>query len=521
MNGATFNMYGGSIVGNYSVAKGSGMAITTTSASQTTDGVKTTFYTTVNMYGGTISGHEGSYGGAILLQNKTVFNMYGGSITNNHARKEGGALCLYTESTVNMHGGSMTDNTSEDRGGGIKFNAGTTGNFTGGTVTGNSAAKYGGFINAHGIDAKITMKDMKIYGNESENYGGAIAITWNAIFNMDNCEVYDNVAGEGGAMYLAHKTTCNLTDVKVYDNYSKDAGGAFYLDVGNNINFTNVKIMNNESVANGGAIYTRANLYLKDCLISGNVSGKDGGGIATSGAWTYGNLPENTNGYVGRGQGTVIENTKIEGNTCVGRGGGAFMAKKNWNTIIDSEFTNNTSGETGSALFVGDDLKVVGMTVTGNTSNTDGYAVYFRENSYDGQSYQQAIHQMGGNVIVRDNVGGDMMMCADVNIGNIKEGYGEKTYFHVTLSDGVLTNRLLGEYDYEGGDLVYTVTYGSRSYTQPEVETVEADAEQNTASGDIWLYAGLGAVVAVVAAAVIVVAARKKKKTAPADAVQE
>ena len=523
MNGATLNIYGGSMVGNTLPEKGTGgSAICTSTASETKNGVKTTFYSKINMYGGIISGHTGRYGGALLLQSQTVMNMYGGTMRNNHAVNEGGAACLYSKSTFNMSGGSIVDNTSDDRGGGLKFNAGTTGTFTGGTATGNYAAKYGGFFNAHGIDAKITMKDMKVYGNECKNYGGGIAITWNAILDMDDCEFYDNVGGEGGAMYLAHKTTCYLDNVKVYKNFSNDAGGAFYLDVGNNINFTNVKILDNESVGNGGAIYTRANLHLKDCVIDGNVSGKDGGAIATSAAWTYGNLPEHTNGYVGRGQGTIIENCKITNNTCVGRGGGAFMAKKNWNTIIDSEFSGNVSGDTGSALFVGDDLLIKGMTVTGNTSKADGYAVYFRENSYDGQSYQQAVHEMGGNVIVKDNVGGDMMLCDKIAIGNIAEGYGKDTYFNVTLSSGVLTNRLLGEYNYEGGDLVYTVTYGSRSWTEPEVDTARMNAnDEKTASGDTWLYIGLGAFVAVVAVAVVLIIVKKKKAGKPAETPQE
>ena len=523
MNGATLNIYGGSIIGNSLGQKGTGgAAICTSTASETKNGVKTTFYSTINMYGGTIANHEGNYGGAMLLQSKTVMNMYGGTIRDNYAPKEGGAVCLYSQSQFHMSGGTMTGNKTDSRGGCVKFNAGTTGSFTGGTATGNYAGEYGGVFNAHGIDCKVVVKDVKMYGNECRNYGGAIAMTWNAVLDMDNCEFYENTAGEGGAMYLAHKTTCYLDDVKVYKNFSKDAGGAFYLDVGNNINFTNVKILDNEATKNGGAIYTRANVHLKDCLISGNVSGKDGGGIATSGAWTYGNDPANTNGYIGRGQGMIIENTVIDGNTCVGRGGGAFMAKKNWNTIIDSTFTNNVSGEMGSALFVGDDLKVVGMTVTGNTSKTDGYAVYFRENTYDGQSYIQAVHAMGGNVIVKDNQGGDIMLCDKIVISNTAEGYGKDTYFNVTLSDGVLTNRLVGEYNYEGGDQYYTVTYGSRSWTEPEVDSSRmTENEGETGSGDTWLYIGLGAFVAAIAAVVILLLAKKKKTGKPVEASQE
>ena len=525
MNGATLNIYGGSIVGNSVGEKGTGgAAICTSTASETKNGVKTTFYSEINMHGGTIAEHQGNYGGAMLLQSKTVMNMSGGTIRDNYAPKEGGAVCLYSQSQFHMQGGTMTGNKADSRGGCVKFNAGTSGSFTGGTLTGNYAGEYGAVLNAHGIDTKVVIKNMKIYGNECRNYGGGIAITWNAILDMDDCEFYENKAGEGGAMYLAHKTTCHLDNVKVYNNFSKDAGGAFYLDVGNNIVMTNVEIINNEATNNGGGVYTRANVRFVNCLIDGNVSGKDGGGIATSAAWTYGNNPENTAGYIGRGQGMIIENTVISNNTCVGRGGAVFMAKKNWNTVINSTFTGNVCGESGSALFVGDDLLVNGMTVTGNTSKTDGYAVYYRENSYDGQSYMQAIHEMGGNVIVKDNVGGDMMLCEKVIIGNILDGYGEDTYFNVSLSDGLLTKRLFGEYNYEGGNLEYTVTYGSRSYTEPEkAAAVEDETQPNETTNttepaaeagedNTMLYAGIGGIAAVIVLAAVVLVIVKKKK---------
>ncbi len=308
--------------------------------------------------------------------------------------------------------------------------------------------------------------------------------------------------------YMYAKNPCIVT---------KSGGGA-YVDVGNSVYFTNVKILDNEAESGGGGVYTRGNLHLKDCLIDGNTSGENGGGITTKNAWTYGNLPEYTNGYVGRAQGLIIENTVISNNTCAGSGGAVYMCKGNWNEIIDSTFTGNTSGENGSALYVSDDLKVNGMTVTGNTAKQDGYAVYYNQNHYDGKSYVLGFHQMGGNVIVKDNQGGDMMLCEDVILSNIAEGYGQDTYIHVTLSDGVLTNRLLGEYNYEGGDLDYTVTYGSRSYTEPEVDP--AWEEQTEPDTNVWLYVGLGAFVAVIAVLVIILL-KKKKAGRPAEVSQE
>lgn len=516
MYGGTLVMTGGYIVGNKVQEGVSGAGICCTTIGQTKNGVKTDRPSKVTMYAGTIADHVGNYGGAVILQSKTTFNMYGGTFRNNEAKGDGGAIYLNGGSVFNMYGGEMTGNKAANRGGAICYFANTTGEITGGTITDNYAGGYGGNIAAHGIDTKVTIKNMKFTGGESAGYGGAVSFTWNASLNMENCELYDNKALKGGALLLAHKTTGYLKDVKIYNNSSTELGGGVYLDVGNNINFTNVKIMDNEAGTSGGAIYTRANLYLKDCLIDGNTAGQDGGGIATGGAFTYGHTF--TNGYVGRGQGLIIENTKVTNNSCVGNGGGVCMNKQNWNTVINSEFTGNTSGALGSGLYVADDLMIKGgMTVSGNTSKTDGYAVYFNENSYDGQSHTMTMHEIGGNVIVKDNIGGEVMLCKDVSLGTTTEGYGEDTYFNITLSDGLLTNRVLGQYNYEGGDLNYTVTYGTRSYDEPEVDTNTT----KTNNGNVWLYAGVGVLAAAVIVVVVLVVVKKKKADTPARQPQE
>ena len=91
---------------------------------------------------------------------------------------------------------------------------------------------------------------------------------------------------------------------------------------------------------------------------------------------------------------------------------------------------------------------------------------------------------------------------------------------------GILTNRLLGEYNYEGGNLNYTVTYGSRSYDEPEVEVpaqeeqpeetidaTEADTENGSTEDNTGLYIGIGAIAAVIVIAAVVLVVVKKKKT--------
>ena len=525
MYGGTLNMTGGTIIGNKVQSGVSGAGICTTGINETKNGVKTTRPSKIEMYGGTIADHVGNYGGGVILQSKTVMNVYNGTFRNNEAKGDGGAVYLNGGSVFNMYDGKMIGNKAGNRGGAVCYFTNTSGEISNVEVADNVAGGYGGFLAAHGIGTSVTIKDMIITGHESKSYGGAVSITWNAKMLMENCEIFENKAARGGAMYLAHKTNCDLTNVNVYKNEATAYGGAFYLDVGNIINFTNMKITENTSTGDGGAIYTRANLHLKDCLIDGNHTDANGGGIATGGAFTYGNLPEHTNGYVGRGQGLILENTQVSNNDAVGGGGGVYMAKQNWNTVINSQFTGNVCGETGSALYVADDLMIKGgMTVTGNTSKTDGYAVYFNENKYDGQSHLLTNHEIGGNVIVKDNKGGEVFLGHDVVLAPTVEGYGQDTYFNITLYEGPLTNWVMGEYNYEGSDLNYTITYGTRSFdepmeaepveeeTQPSDETTEA-APAEAGEDNTGLYVGIGGIAGVIVLAAVILVIVKKKKT--------
>ena len=104
--------------------------------------------------------------------------------------------------------------------------------------------------------------------------------------------------------------------------------------------------------------------------------------------------------------------------------------------------------------------------------------------------------------------------------GVTAEGFGKNTKIAVQLHSGVLTNSILGKYDYEGGDLHYVLTYGDRSLTEPEyVAPAESQQEQTAPveTGDVLLYAGIG-VVALAAIAGAVLLLLKKKKSPAGEA---
>ena len=164
------------------------------------------------------------------------------------------------------------------------------------------------------------------------------------------------------------------------------------------------------------------------------------------------------------------------------------------------------------------------LTVKGNVAANNGYAVYLADSEYDGHSYFNGVMMMGGDMIVTDNQGGDMYlgvktaeMAYDILTGKtavalLGKGLDKNTNVNVTLDSGLLTQRIYGAYDYEGGDCVYTITYGDRSLTDPEYMAPVEEEKTGAAVEDVLLYAGIG-VIAVLIALVVVILLKKKKNT--------
>ena len=227
-----------------------------------------------------------------------------------------------------------------------------------------------------------------------------------------------------------------------------------------------------------------------------------------------------------------IEKTLIENNNSGGQGGGLYLSSSSQGNLRDVTFTGNTAVAEGGAFWAKDELTMHSVTATGNTSGGEGFAVYLDDSEYDGHSYMAALIQISGDMKIYDNPGGDLYLgeMTPMLIGG--ELLGEETKMVVTLHSGLLTQLVWGAYNYEGSDQLYTITYGDRSFTDPEIvtdtnepvedttepggENVEdpTEGQKNEPKGKAGLYIGIGAVVAVIAAAaaIIVAAASKKKK---------
>ena len=90
---------------------------------------------------------------------------------------------------------------------------------------------------------------------------------------------------------------------------------------------------------------------------------------------------------------------------------------------------------------------------------------------------------------------------------------------HTMAKGGVLTQRIIGIYHYEGEGLNYTLTAGNRSITEPMAPDVQDEAivEETTETENALLYAGVGVFVVAVAAVAVILTLKKKKAGKPAE----
>lgn len=299
---ATFNLWGGSITGNFCNDSAGGVAITSG---------------TFNMYGGTITGNtaglkkESGYGagGGVFVDMRGTFNLYRGEISDNTAVFQGGGgVYVYTTGKFTMYDGTITRNTvtllgestysnSTDYGGGGVLNKGTF-IMENGTISDNTVIPFsdngtqggGGVYNT----GTFTMENGTLTRNKALNYadrtdglgdkdacgnGGGLYNASGATAKIENGIIKDNISsarsngldGEGagiftkGTLYIG---TTSSSVVEIYDNEAKIgsdtiSGGGVCVRSNNVKLIGQVKIYDNTSTASS---YTNKddNLYVGD-----------------------------------------------------------------------------------------------------------------------------------------------------------------------------------------------------------------------------------------------------------------
>lgn len=288
---ATFNLWGGSITGNFCNDSAGGVAITSG---------------TFNMYGGTITGNTAGLkkksgygaGGGVFVDMRGTFNLYRGEISDNTAVYQGGGgVYVYTTGKFTMHDGLITRNTVTllgestssysadyaDYGGGGVLNKGTF-IMENGTISDNTVIPFsddgtqggGGVYNARGT---FTMENGTLTGNKALNY----AARTDELGDKDAC-------GNGGGLYNASGATAKIENATITENISsarrdgKNGEGAGIFTKGTlyigTTSSSKVEIIDNEArlgsdeLSGGGGVCVRSNnVYLNgQAMIYDNTS---------------------------------------------------------------------------------------------------------------------------------------------------------------------------------------------------------------------------------------------------------
>ena len=255
---STVNLYGGKIQGDKQNTVEFGGGIYAHEA-------------TVNVNGGTISGHGATYGGGIYAYNSSI-NISGGTISENQSTY-GGGICAIEYSNVSLKGGSIAGNKS-GQGSGVyldmsnlvmKEENGKSCQITQNTVTTEPSpqdmhGEGGGIFLIYSkaeIESGTIKKNTAIAapdenGNIRGGLGGAISAMYSAVTIKGNAEICNNSAGyRGGAIYTeGTKNDSSLLNIE---------GGTIS---GNHVNGSGAGIF---------AICSRGNKHNMDVNISGGT----------------------------------------------------------------------------------------------------------------------------------------------------------------------------------------------------------------------------------------------------------
>ena len=526
--------------------------------------------------GGTITNNIAGNAGGIIVQGQAHLTMTGGAVKGNKTRASGGGIYV-NKGSADFLGGTLEGNTAVKNGGGLYTNdatltfAGTsfvankaTGSaggmfvskskatFTGGTVADNSCDRYAGGVYLN--DSESTLENMKITGNSGAMGSGGFHC-YKGTVTMTNLEITGNHSDtSAGGVYATQLSQVVLNDCLVEGNTSPRGAGVM-ANARATMTLNNVVIRNNEAVE-GGGVYVNSNVenfVVNGGEISGNIAKKRlsttntmilgvGAGIYVNtgtktstghsrvyinGTVIRDNQAEGIGGgaYVNKQMHLYLDGCTIENNTSGDMGGGIYQSSGSYLYVKNTDIIGNVSAGNGSAIYAGSDFELDGGTITGNKT-TDGTAVYVAPARYDGQSYANATVKLGGDLVIFDNEGtmeGDLYLDEGVAAAGTIGGFGENTKVKIQLHSGLLTDNLLAAYNYEGGNCIYTVTYGNRSLTEPEYVAPEKTEDPETAtegeeaqSGDTMLYVAIGAIAAVLLLAAAAVVIVKKKKAGKA-----
>ena len=363
VNGGSFTMENGTNSITHNTAAGNGGGVYVGSGSFNMNNSNSITHNTAAGHGGGVYVNSGTFtiGSGSSIQYNTAGGDGGGlymngsgtlaynSVANNTATGNGGGVYVNGSAFEIGAGSSISNNSATNGvGGGVYVGSGGTLTMKDGSITGNNATNGdGGGVYLNG--SSFTMTGGSITGNKIasnddsiETYGGGVYVNGGSTFIMEDGDISQNSATNGGGVYV-YKSTFTMEDGRINNNTAYISGGGLWV---HNSNFTlsGGYITNNtaDKYNGGGAFVIGGTFTMSGGSITGNNAGNLGGGVAINSSFT-------------------MSGGTITGNNAGNRGGGVYASVYSYNLSGDQTTVSN-----------GMEFKLSGNpTIKDNTVNKD------------------------------------------------------------------------------------------------------------------------------------------------------
>ena len=440
--------------------------------------------------GATFENNEAMGAGGAIYATKGDVSVSDSAFSGNASTLGGGAIRLAKVESATIENATFENNAATGAGGAINASASGELTISGGAFTVNSAENSGGAIYATGTVVSSANADYD--GNESEKFGGAIAVVNDSELSVEGGTFENGAASAGGAIYAADSEATITADIlnntattygggiyavsadisvqksQLIGNTATSSGGAIFASKGSTeVAFTD---LTNNAATNGfgGAIYATSNgetLTLKGGEISSNTATNSGGaiyayrteiaievGVDENSEETATVFDGNESQKFGGAIYVVSASTEIEGATFTGNAaetGGAIYAGGDV-TLTDATFTTNSASNWGGALYMKDGVaEFEGVEFSENTADANGGALYlhaatatltdatFSENT--AATYGGAIEQVDGSLTISSST---FSKNASQNAGGaIYQLHGTTTISGVSFTENAATTK--------------------------------------------------------------------------------
>ena len=379
-----------------------------------------------------------------------VLNLKGGTIEDcQPSNGEGGAVEVERVSgrgnvIFNMSGG-VIQNCSASQGGGVYVNGGEF-NMTAGKIVGNkifsltrSTKNPSWDLNVHGNnlgenELPIGINSKDAYDGKSNpkdnhyDYKGGGVYVEAGTFNMSGGIISQNVAVNGGGVYVVDNAEFNLSGGTISDNYASSLsnshgnGGAIYIAQNSECTITGssitpIVISGNRVTRCGGGIYiNNSTMTLTNCNVKGNFA-SSGGGI----------VQENTNTE----KTMTLEDSQVNINHAKGTtgvGGGIYMVKGNFIAKGNISMNGNEAYNGGAICVDGGEInseQAIFTNIENNKADEYGGAFYVVNGDITlGKTELVSNKAKNGGAIALMNGGFDIDGSSEINRNTATENGG-------------------------------------------------------------------------------------------------